>query len=62
MASMRDAIKRLDVIYHACAPEAQQAKEMENQMDQFTKLRKRIHLDVKAVRQVYLNPFQFNKF
>ncbi|KAJ3122229.1 WD repeat-containing protein 34 [Nowakowskiella sp. JEL0407] len=50
MASMRDAIRRLQIIYEACAPEAVEAKEVEKGLDEFTRIRKKLHVDVKAVR------------
>ncbi|KAJ3331278.1 hypothetical protein HDU76_003613 [Blyttiomyces sp. JEL0837] len=50
MSSMRDAMARLQVIYENCVPEAIAAKQAELGMDEFQRLRKRIHADVKAVR------------
>ncbi|KAJ3049467.1 hypothetical protein HK097_009546 [Rhizophlyctis rosea] len=51
MASMRDAMRRLQIIYEACAPEAQEQKEAEKTMDEFTRLKKKVHLDTKNVRK-----------
>ncbi|KAJ3189333.1 hypothetical protein HDU85_002962 [Gaertneriomyces sp. JEL0708] len=51
MASMRDAFKRLQVIYDACAPEAIADAAAEKSMDDFTRLKKKIHQDVKTVRK-----------
>ncbi|KAI9208055.1 uncharacterized protein BJ171DRAFT_490106 [Polychytrium aggregatum] len=50
MASMRDAMKRLQIIYEACAPEAIEEAAIENAMDEFSKMRKKIHKGVKEVR------------
>ncbi|KAJ3043709.1 hypothetical protein HDV00_004482 [Rhizophlyctis rosea] len=51
MASMRDAMRRLQIIYEACAPEAQEQKEAEKTMDEFTRLKKKVHVDTKTVRK-----------
>nr|KAJ3420082.1 hypothetical protein HK105_006142 [Polyrhizophydium stewartii] len=51
MASMRDAMKRLEHIYKECAPEAIEEKNAIEGLDEFDRLRKKIHADVKAVRQ-----------
>ncbi|KAJ3220261.1 hypothetical protein HDU67_003276 [Dinochytrium kinnereticum] len=51
MASMRDAMNRLQVIYEACVPEAIAAKQAELGLDEFQRLRKKVHADVRAVRQ-----------
>ncbi|KAJ1562026.1 hypothetical protein HK096_002396 [Nowakowskiella sp. JEL0078] len=51
MASMRDAMRRLQIIYESCAPEAIEAKDAEKGLDEFTRIRKKLHGDVKAVRQ-----------
>ncbi|KAI8913441.1 hypothetical protein EDD86DRAFT_268925 [Gorgonomyces haynaldii] len=51
MASMRDAMKRLDVIYKACAPEAIEKSKEEASLDEFTRLRKNIHAAVRQVRE-----------
>eukprot|EP00842_Homolaphlyctis_polyrhiza_P001101 jgi/Hompol1/1992/HPOL_002113-RA len=51
MASMRDAMKRLEHIYQQCAPEAVEEKTAEANLDEFSRIRKKIHADVKAVRQ-----------
>ncbi|KAJ3013290.1 hypothetical protein HKX48_005836, partial [Thoreauomyces humboldtii] len=52
MSSMRDAMKRLQVVYEACAPEPVADEGADGKkIDEFTRVRKRIHLDVKAVRQ-----------
>lgn len=48
---MRDAMRRLQIIYEACAPEAQEQKEAEKTMDEFTRLKKKVHLDTKNVRK-----------
>ncbi|KAI8802928.1 hypothetical protein BJ742DRAFT_910132 [Cladochytrium replicatum] len=50
MATMRDAMRRLQIIYEACAPEALEANEVVKSMDDFARMRKQIHDDVKAVR------------
>ncbi|KNE71559.1 hypothetical protein AMAG_15768 [Allomyces macrogynus ATCC 38327] len=50
MTTMKDAIKRLKLIDEACNPKE---KDAENQgLDEFTKLKKQISSDVKAVRQI----------
>ena len=59
MSSMRDAMRRLQIIYDNCVPEAIEAKAAEAKMDEFTRLRKRIHADVKAAREVIFNTFTF---
>jgi hypothetical protein len=52
MASMRDAMNRLQVIYDACTPEAAKQSATATTMDEFTRIRKKLHQDVKAVRQL----------
>ena len=64
MSSMRDAMRRLQVIYENCVPEAIEAKEAEAKLDEFTRLRKRLHGEVKSARQVLHCVFlilQYNK-
>ena len=51
MSSLRDAMKRLQIIYENCAPEAIEKKANEAELDDFTRLRKKIHAEVKAVRE-----------
>ncbi|KAJ3277059.1 hypothetical protein HDV01_000111 [Terramyces sp. JEL0728] len=51
MSSMRDAHKRLEVIYKACAPEAQEDAAAEAGLDEFTRLKKKVHADMKAIRE-----------
>ncbi|KAJ3391206.1 hypothetical protein HDU92_009161 [Lobulomyces angularis] len=51
MASMRDAMRRLNIIYEACAPEAIAEKAAEKGLDEFTRTKKKINQDVKQVRQ-----------
>ncbi|TPX63277.1 hypothetical protein SpCBS45565_g06733 [Spizellomyces sp. 'palustris'] len=48
MSSMRDAMRRLQIIHEACAPEP---TAQETTLDEFTRLKKKIHGDVKQVRQ-----------
>ncbi|KAJ3021661.1 UNVERIFIED_CONTAM: hypothetical protein HDU68_009524 [Siphonaria sp. JEL0065] len=50
MSSMRDAMQRLQVIYENCVPEAIAAKQAELGLDEFQRLRKKIHADVKGCR------------
>ncbi|KAI8818903.1 uncharacterized protein EV422DRAFT_535864 [Fimicolochytrium jonesii] len=51
MASMRDAMRRLQVVYEACAPEPTADEGADGKkIDEFTRIRKKIHLDVKEVR------------
>ncbi|KAL2911437.1 hypothetical protein HK105_209088 [Polyrhizophydium stewartii] len=45
------AMKRLEHIYKECAPEAIEEKNAIEGLDEFDRLRKKIHADVKAVRQ-----------
>ncbi len=53
MASLRDAMKRLQYIYEACSPEALAEKGANGKdLDDFTKLKKKMHRDVKQVREV----------
>ncbi|KAJ3283571.1 hypothetical protein HDU79_008954 [Rhizoclosmatium sp. JEL0117] len=51
MSSMRDAMQRLQVIYENCDPEAMALKQAELGLDEFQRLRKKIHADVKGCRQ-----------
>jgi len=53
MATYRDAVRRLQIIYNECAPQAKDRREADRTMDDFTRMKKQIHLDVKAVRQVH---------
>lgn len=52
MASMRDAMKRLAVINDNCNPEAAESSAAEKGLDEFTRLKKKIHADVKSTRLV----------
>lgn len=52
MSSLRDAMRRLEVIYNECAPEAQAEKGQNGKKDEFLTLKKTIHQDVKACRIV----------
>lgn len=61
MSSMRDAMRRLQIIYENCVPEAIEAKAAEAKMDEFTRLRKRIHADVKAAREVLFRPLLYRQ-
>lgn len=48
---MRDAMRRLEVIYLACAPQPEESTDASGApLDEFTRLRKKIHTDVKQVR------------
>ena len=51
MASMRDAMKRLQVIYDACSPETAEQGASKS-VDEFTRLRKKLHSECKTVRQL----------
>lgn len=51
MASMRDAMRRLNIIYEACAPEAIASAAAEKDMDDFTRLKKKVNRDVKDLRR-----------
>jgi hypothetical protein len=52
MASMRDAMKRLQVVYEHCSPDAAAQAAAEKGLDMFLRLKKKIHQDVKATREV----------
>ncbi|TPX33172.1 hypothetical protein SmJEL517_g03810 [Synchytrium microbalum] len=52
MASMRDAMKRLQVIYDACSPEAMEQGAAAKSMDDFTRIRKKLHGDCKTIRSL----------
>lgn len=45
-------MKRLELIYESCAPEAAEAAAAEKGLDEFSKLKRRVHTDVKACRLV----------
>ncbi|TPX49446.1 hypothetical protein SeMB42_g01576 [Synchytrium endobioticum] len=51
MASMRDAMKRLQVIYDSCSPEAAEQGASKS-VDDFTRIRRKLHSDCKIVRQL----------
>jgi hypothetical protein len=57
MASFRDAYKRLEVIYNATSPEAQEKNNADAGLDEFTRLKKKVHVEIKNIRLVsaYLN-------
>lgn len=52
MASYRDALRRLQIIYNECAPQAKERRDAEKTLDDFTRLKKMLHIDVKNIRQV----------
>ena len=52
MASMRDAMKRLQVIYEKCAPEAVESNLADRELDEFSRIKKKMAVDVKVVREV----------
>lgn len=52
MASMRDAHKRLEAIYKATAPEQKEADAAEASLDEFTRCKKKVHQEMKQIRQV----------
>ncbi len=52
MSSMRDAHKRLEAIYKATAPEAKEADAAEANLDEFTRLKKKVHQEMKQIREV----------
>ena len=54
---MREALKRLEVIYKECSPEAIEEKNAEANLDEFSRIRKKIHTDVKSTRQVIIFEF-----
>ncbi|KAI8921909.1 hypothetical protein DFJ77DRAFT_3346 [Powellomyces hirtus] len=51
MSSMRDAMRRLQVVYEACAPEPTPEETDGKKIDEFTRIRKKLHQEAKAVRQ-----------
>jgi hypothetical protein len=51
MSSMRDAYKRLEVIYKATTPEAQEQAQAEAGLDEFTRIKKRVHQNIKEIRE-----------
>ncbi|KAJ3300960.1 hypothetical protein HDV03_001570 [Kappamyces sp. JEL0829] len=51
MASMRDAHKRLDAIYKATASEAKEAAAENASLDEFTRLKKKVHQEMKSIRE-----------
>lgn len=54
MSTFRDAVRRLQIIYNDCNPQAKNNRETEKSMDEFTRLKKFIHQDVKAIHQVMI--------
>lgn len=52
MATYRDAVRRLQIIYNECAPQAKDKRTAERDMDDFTRLKRDINRDVKSVRVV----------
>ena len=48
---MRDAYKRLEIIYTATSPEAQDANAAEAGLEEFERLKKKSHNDLKNIRQ-----------
>lgn len=53
MSSLRDAYKRLEVIYKETSPEAKEEDMANSQLDEFTKLKKKVHSEVKQIREVF---------
>lgn len=54
MATYRDALKRLQIIYNECSPAALVKSDAQKDYDDFTKLKKSIHVEVKDIRCVIL--------
>lgn len=52
MSSMRDAHKRLEEIYKATAPEAKEQAANDATLDEFTRLKKKVHVEMKLIREV----------
>jgi hypothetical protein len=50
--NLKETLKRVQIIYNECAPEAAENREAESLLDDFTKYKKIIHKDVKETRQV----------
>ncbi|KAI9145633.1 hypothetical protein BKA69DRAFT_1048758 [Paraphysoderma sedebokerense] len=59
MSSLKDAIRRLEIIHAACAPKDK--KDEETGMDEFTRIKKRIHQNVKQARQLITEREQLSK-
>ncbi len=52
MTTFREAVKKLQIIYNECSPDAKNKKKEENSLDEFTRLRKTTHAEVKRTREV----------
>ena len=48
----KTALRKLELIYNECSPEAQKKKEDEAKLDDFGKHRKSIHRNIKEIRKV----------
>jgi hypothetical protein len=48
----KTALRKLELIYNECSPEAQKKKEDEVKLDDFGKHRKSIHRNIKEIRKV----------
>ena len=56
MTTYRDAVRRLTIVYNECHPDSKDKRDTDKELDGFTRLKKTIHLDVKATRQVCTFP------
>lgn len=59
MASLRDAHKRLEIIFRETAPDQKEADAAEASLDEFTRLKKKVHQDMKQIRQVRILFYMF---
>ena len=51
MTSLRDAHKRLEIIYAATSPEVQDQNAADAGLEEFERLKKKCHNDLKGIRQ-----------
>jgi hypothetical protein len=59
MATYRDAVRRLQIIYNECNPQSNQnKKDVDKSADEFTQLKKELHLEVKQIRLVRIRAHQ----
>lgn len=51
MTSLRDAHKRLELIYQATAADASEQMDADKSLDEFSRLKKKIHQEMKKIRE-----------
>jgi hypothetical protein len=51
MASMKDALARLAIIYETCSPEGIAASTTDKGVDEFTRLKSKINRQIKVIHQ-----------